>query len=138
MKKRFRQEELDLLRYNIPIDNLICNILAIPSQKSGEKFRFRCPLCHGFNTSTNPKTNLARCFQCLKNFNTIDLVMLCRKSSFVDTVNFLKQCYCSQANISAPKRKNASTNSNGELEQVNDILLSIVRCAYQQKKGCRE
>jgi hypothetical protein len=38
-------------------------------------FRFLCPLCNGFDTAVNPKTNLARCFRCEKNFNTIDLVM---------------------------------------------------------------
>ena len=54
-------------------------------------FRFCCPVCNEFNTSVNSKTNLARCFDCRKNYNTIDLVMLVKGSNFIQSVNFLQR-----------------------------------------------
>ena len=90
MKKRFSANELFSLRNLIPIDVLIGKKLMIPSKFSGEFFRFLCPLCNEFQTATNPKTNLARCFRCEKNFNTIDIVMICRKVNFVQSVKYLK------------------------------------------------
>jgi hypothetical protein len=60
-----------------------------------------CPLCQEFNTAVNPKTNLARCFTCEKNFNTIDLVMLIRQTDFVHSVKFLQSI--PQKGFSNPK-----------------------------------
>ena len=88
--KRFTQNELFELRNHISISALIEDRLKMPSKTSEGHFRFLCPLCGEFQTATNPKTNLARCFRCNRNFNTIDMVMTCEKSSFVETVNTLK------------------------------------------------
>jgi len=88
--KRFTQNELFELRNHIPINALIEKRLKMPAKISEGHFRFLCPLCGEFQTATNPKTNLARCFRCNRNFNTIDMVMTCEKSSFVETVNTLK------------------------------------------------
>lgn len=88
--KRFTQNELFELRNHIPISTLIEERLKIPAKISEGHFRFLCPLCGEFQTATNPKTNMARCFPCEKNFNTIDVVMTCEKTTFVETVNILK------------------------------------------------
>jgi len=77
------------LRNDIDID-LVIKRLRLETRSSQKIFRFRCPLCHGFLTATNPKTNLARCFDCRINFNPIDLVMATTARSFVQTVEFLK------------------------------------------------
>jgi hypothetical protein len=77
------------LRNDIDID-LVIKRLRLETRSSQKIFRFRCPLCHGFHTATNPKTNLARCFDCRINFNPIDLVMAATARSFVQTVEFLK------------------------------------------------
>ena len=77
------------LRNDIDID-LVINRLRLERRDSKKILRFRCPLCHGFHTATNPKTNLARCFDCRRNFNPIDLVMATTTRSFVETVEFLK------------------------------------------------
>jgi hypothetical protein len=69
---------------------LIEKTLCIPCRVTQGCFRFMCPLCQGFNTAVNPKTNLARCFACEKNFNTIDLVMLIRQTDFVHSAKFLQ------------------------------------------------
>lgn len=96
--KRFSSQELYNLRNLIPIHILIERILMIPSKISEGFFRFLCPWCSEFNTATNPETNLARCFRCEKNFNTIDMVMITRKASFVESVKFLKKCHNAFAN----------------------------------------
>jgi len=69
---------------------LIRDRLKVPSKISDGFFRFLCPLCNEFQTAVNPNTNLARCFRCEKNFNTIDIVMAVRKCGFKDSVLFLK------------------------------------------------
>ena len=72
------------------LDILIRDHLQIPSKIRDGFFRFLCPFCNEFQTAVNPATNLARCFRCEKNFNTIDLVMLVRKYGFRDSVLYLK------------------------------------------------
>jgi len=90
MTRRFSSQELFELRNYVPIDTLIDRRLMLPSKITEGFFRFLCPLCQEFQTATNPKTNLARCFRCERNFNTIDLVMICRNMSFVESVTYLK------------------------------------------------
>jgi len=90
MKARFSSRELYDLRNNIPVDMLIRDRLQVPSKIRDGFFRFLCPLCNEFQTAVNPNTNLARCFRCEKNFNTIDLVMAVRGYGFKDSVLFLK------------------------------------------------
>jgi hypothetical protein len=80
---------LKKLRNDIDID-LVISRLRLERRDSKKFLRFRCPLCHGFHTATNAKTNLARCFDCQRNFNPIDLVMAVTARSFVQTVEFLK------------------------------------------------
>jgi hypothetical protein len=77
------------LRNDIDID-LVINRLRLETRDSQKFLRFRCPVCHGFHTATNPKTNLARCFDCRRNFNPIDMVMAVTARNFVQTVEFLK------------------------------------------------
>jgi DNA primase len=77
------------LRNEIDIDQVI-NRLELERRSGKKHLRFRCPVCHGFHTATNPKTNLARCFDCRRNYNPIDLVMTVTARSFVETVEFLK------------------------------------------------
>ncbi len=90
MSRHFSAHELFVLRNYIPIDTLIEVGLNIPAKVSEGYFRFLCPICNEFQTATNPKTNLARCFRCEKNFNTIDMVMICQKSNFIESVKYLK------------------------------------------------
>ncbi len=90
MKRRFTGNELFRLRNLIPVDVLIGEKLNIPSKISEGYFRFLCPVCREFQTATNPKTNLARCFLCEKNFNPIDLVMIVKDLGFVESVRYLE------------------------------------------------
>ncbi len=91
MSRLFSSSELFNLRNHIPIEEFIQKYLNIPSKNRNGYFRFQCPICKDFHTAVNPKTNLARCFKCERNFNTIDLMMICQALSFVDSVNQLKK-----------------------------------------------
>lgn len=47
-----------------------------PPSKYFERYlRFLCPACGELRATVNPRTNLAHCFCCEKNFNNIDLLM---------------------------------------------------------------
>ncbi len=90
MAKHYTAVFLRMLRNQIPIDAVIVDLLNLELRSDHKMLRFRCPLCHGFHTATNHETNLARCFDCQKNFNPIDLVMTVGKCGFVDAVQILK------------------------------------------------
>jgi DNA primase len=78
------------LRNEIAINKLIRH-LDLPWKIRDGHLRFLCPLCREFNTATNPRTNLARCFRCAKNFNPIDLVMVVRGIPFLQAVRDLQR-----------------------------------------------
>jgi len=96
-EKSFSRHELFILRNDIGIDMLIKEVLHVPCENLKGRFSFLCPLCRGYNTGVNYKTNLARCFDCEKNFNTIDLVMVTRQLDFVASVRFLKKLHDSRS-----------------------------------------
>ena len=87
---RIPAERLRRLRNEVDIKELISVHLEIPGKISEGYFRFLCPLCREFNTATNPKTNLARCFRCERNLNPIDVVMVQRQCDFLDAVAYLE------------------------------------------------
>lgn len=87
--QRLSPHYLFILRNTIPIDSLIRSLPSLAPKNCNRILRFLCPRCRGFHTATNPKTNLARCFQCAKNFNTIDLVMLVKNLPFRHAVAWL-------------------------------------------------
>lgn len=86
----FTDDFLRKLRNEIKIDEII-KLLMIETKHGGDIERFCCPCCQRFHTATNPKTNLGRCFDCKRNFNPIDLVMVATRRNFVETVEFLKK-----------------------------------------------
>ena len=86
----FTDDFLRRLRNDVSINEVI-GALRLETRQSTDLLRFHCPLCCGFHTGTNAKTNLARCFDCGVNFNPIDLVMEATGCSFVDSVEFLKR-----------------------------------------------
>jgi len=100
MKKRFSAEELFELRNKIPIDILIRDVLSIPAKTSEGFFRFLCPICNEFQTSVKPATNLARCFHCEMNFNTIEITMRVKGSGFLESVRFLKDILTAKSQLS--------------------------------------
>ena len=94
MSKHYADNLLRNLRNHIPIDTVVIDMLQLDISRNNDKdtlLRFRCPLCDNFHTATNPKTNLARCFDCETNFNPIDLVMAAARCGFVDAVELLRK-----------------------------------------------
>lgn len=95
----FSPDFLKKLRNDIPINFIIARILKIPYKFSNGFFRFLCPKCSEFNTATNKKTNLARCFRCNKNYNSIDIVMTAKGASFMEAAKFLKIILAQLSNV---------------------------------------
>jgi len=93
MSQHYSSDFLRYLRNQIPIDQVIVNLLNLELRDDCETLRFRCPLCCNFHTATNHQTNLARCFDCRKNFNPIDLVITVGKCSFIEAVELLKDSF---------------------------------------------
>ncbi len=81
-------KKLRKLRNDIPIDRALLE-LEVPTKYSEGYLRFLCPICSEFNTATNRRTNLGRCFRCAKNFNPIDLAMVAGRMSFLKAVHRL-------------------------------------------------
>jgi hypothetical protein len=89
MPKYYSAHFLRFLRNQVPIDEVIIHFLHLKVRNTNRILRFRCPVCGNFHTATAHKTNLARCFDCQKNFNPIDLVIAVAKCSFLEAVEFL-------------------------------------------------
>ena len=91
MSRQYPPDFLRKIRNEIPIDTVIISLLKLDTRMEYERLRFRCPLCHEYQTSINPKTNLARCFDCKQNFNPIDIVITVDHCGFIDAVEVLKK-----------------------------------------------
>ena len=91
--KRYSSALLWTLRNDVPITRVITVHLDLVHKWSEGYLRFLCPVCSEFNTAANPRTNLARCFRCQHNWNSIDLVMACRACNFMTAVTFLLDVY---------------------------------------------
>lgn len=144
--RNFSDQQLFSLRNHIPIAAVITNLLQVPAKINRGTLRFRCPLCARFNTAINDRTNLARCFDCQKNFNPIDMVMATRKINFVQAVSLLKACEnhpqtqrpgqskCKQ-NTAAPAQTPPASNPSEKLPlkpvPLADILVDWVQKASQ-------
>ena len=84
----FSKQQLYQVRNAIDINVLINETLKL-ERRFDKIWRFQCPICGLFHTAVQSKINLARCFDCQKNFNTIDLVIYCKKLNFAPSVQFL-------------------------------------------------
>ena len=128
MTQRISARELYILRNAIPIDRLIRTMPSLAAKESEGTLRFFCPLCSGFNTATNPKTNLARCFRCCRNFNTIDLVMQVQKMDFKAAVqalsSYLQRLAAAPAHPLAPSL--SSPDSSRSLTSMRQILECVL------------
>ena len=90
MKKYFPDRFIRMLRNDVPIESVITQFLNMEWRNKMNLLRFRCPLCGNFHTAINPKANLARCFDCRRNFNPIDMVIAVTKCSFLEAVSLLE------------------------------------------------
>jgi DNA primase len=118
---RYTRQHLFTLRNCIPIDRLI-EAVSVPSKVQEGYYRFQCPVCNEFNTGINPKTNLARCFSCRKNFNTIDFVMTVKELSFIDSVAYLETLTAFQSATKPPQASASASNHSRDAHQQNTLV----------------
>lgn len=88
MSREFTRELLFQVRNGIAVTELIKE-LKIPHHKEGENLIFNCPVCGQANTGVLVRKNLCRCFDCQRNFNTIDLVLLVTERKFKESIQYL-------------------------------------------------
>ena len=71
-------DRLRRIRNELPMAVLIAALGrdGPPSKARDGRFVFRCPHCGEMDAAVNPRNNLAHCFACGKNLNTIDLLRL--------------------------------------------------------------
>jgi len=84
------RQRMRRLRNEVSIDQVL-SALDVPTKVRDGHVRFLCPICREFNTATNPRTNLGRCFRCEKNFNPIDLAMVVDNGTFLDAVAYVSE-----------------------------------------------
>jgi DNA primase len=123
MSRRFTSDELYAIRNHIPIDVLIEKLLAVPVKHTQNRLHFACPLCAGFQTSILREKNLGRCFDCGRNFNTIEIMMYHMHIGFVESVKRLKQYQLDltkQTRFIEKRKKRDYPLSIGEI--IGDIL----------------
>ncbi len=83
------RDYLRRLRNEIDFGQLF-RYLSWSHKRTDGKLIFVCPQCNESQTSVNPKTNLARCFRCEKNWNPIDFTMEVYRIEFLEAVGQLK------------------------------------------------
>jgi DNA primase len=121
---RYTRQKLFALRNHIPMNRVI-EALSVPWSCQEGQYRFCCPGCNKFNTGINPKTNLARCFSCEKNYNTIDFVMTIKRCGFIDSVAYLETL---QTDIQCPGTKPYSSTNivrQNKMLPIRDIFKSL-------------
>lgn len=122
---RYTCRHLFTLRNHIPIDRVI-EALSIPSSNQAGKYRFSCPVCNEQNTGVNPKTNLARCFNCQKNYNTIDLVMKVMNVGFLQSVAYLEKLKADTQAPPAPPTHPRKAVKHNDMVHIGDVFKSLI------------
>lgn len=122
MSRRFSVRELSFLRNKVPIACVIETMLSVAIGNNNGKPSFLCPVCQSANTSINSRHNLAKCFDCQKNFNPIEFVMHQRHISFVDSVKWLQR----QNREPAPEKSSSPKNPCEQTLRIGDVLSGML------------
>ena len=123
---RFTEEELRRVRNGIEVRTVIETLLQLPTKEVEGVWRFLCPVCNEFDTRVNPRTNLARCFRCARNFNPIELLMADKGLSFVQSVTLLLEKVLDEKRARLRRRPESTVDERGHIETrpENSFLLS--------------
>lgn len=133
---RYTRQQLFSLRNHIPIDRVIED-LDIHNTIHDGQYRFNCPVCRQMNTGISRKTNLARCFDCKKNYNTIDLVIEVMGLRFLESAAYLeklKEQMPAETNQKYPPKKMTHQN---ELIHIGDALKSLISASPDKTSSPR-
>lgn len=91
------RDYLRRLRNEIDFAHLF-RYLRWPHKRTDGKLIFVCPQCSESQASVNPKTNLARCFRCEKNWNPIDFTMDVHHIEFLEAIGQLENLLPNHSN----------------------------------------
>ena len=84
-----RRDRLHELRNTIDFSHLFRRLGWPWNRRADGVIQFVCPKCCESQTSVNPKTNLARCFRCERNWNPIDFTMDVGRMEFLEAYGYL-------------------------------------------------
>ncbi len=129
MTRRFSSRELTFLRNKVPINRVIENMLSVATGNKNGAPSFNCPACHSANTCIHTRHNLARCFDCRRNFNPIEFVMHQRHISFVDSVKWLER----QSRNTVAERVPILKESNTHPVSIGEILSEMIPSLNERK-----
>jgi DNA primase len=101
-------ELLRRIRNDLPIAVVVAHLGrdGPPSKLRDGRFVFLCPRCREMLAYVNPKNNLAHCFACGVNLNTIDLLQACGHD-FLAAVALLER-WLEQYQARRPRKKTAT------------------------------
>ena len=99
---RIDAERLRVLRNQVSFTRLFDHLHWPWKHRYDGVILFVCPVCGDSLSSVNPKTNLARCFPCARNWNPIDFTMHATQMDFLDVVAYLESTFLSSARSSHP------------------------------------
>ncbi len=126
MSRRFTDSELFIIRNEIEIEDLIENSLSMPFERTNGRFRFACPICYCFDTGINKVENLAKCFTCNENFNTIDVAMRHMNLEFVPSVKFLQAYHKKIGDRKIIVENLHKTESRRSLTSISEIIPKLL------------
>ena len=86
-----RRDNLRELRNMIDFSHLFRRLVWPWKRRNDGVILFVCPECSESETSVNPKTNLARCFRCERNWNPIDFTMAVGRMEFLEAYDYLEE-----------------------------------------------
>ena len=90
---RIDAERLRTLRNQISFPRLFDHLRWPWKYRYDGVVLFVCPVCRESLTSVNPKTTLARCFPCARNWNPIDFTMHAMEIEFLEVVDYLESTF---------------------------------------------
>jgi hypothetical protein len=88
--KFIRRDRLRQLRNDINFQSLFHRLGWPWKRRDDGVLQFVCPLCSESQTSVNPRTNLARCFRCDRNWNPIDFTIEVTRMDFLETIDYIE------------------------------------------------
>ena len=133
---RYTRQELFVLRNHIPIDRVI-EALDVHNAIHDGQYRFNCPVCHRMNTSISRKTNLARCFDCEKSYNTIDLVKEIMGLRFLESVAYLEKIKEQMSAETHQKYPPEKMTRQKDMVHIGDVFKSLVSPSPEKAPSTR-
>lgn len=116
------------LRNDLPMAAVFQHLggLAPYSKWDEDRFRFVCQACGELQAIVNPRNNLAHCFACGKNTNTIDL-LLASGYEFKTAVELLRKWLSLQKREQSGMNPVSQTAPSARTEQATTMLGAILQ-----------